>query len=296
MPTLVLRSFSSFSMDRSHKRLFDKVSVFFQRRWWRREPKPSELVPDTTAPTTPSQAQFLPKDSPDSILIQKQDSAVSVSSAAKLTNVHASIEKPLVNTPSQLVITVSSALNDSTAEQQPSALLSESIHPAVSFKRQSQHLKSTFRRSRASVQSEQQDSDKVTEILHGVGSIKLKNKSTVGRARTMLRSRRVGNRKQQQPEYTKTASEVAAKLNECSFRNISVSEIKELQRNLQDDDGQYVYCSWERYSLLVKRTKTHLTLLVALLAGKNHFCRREDTKHSISCFGKSLHPRRGRPF
>jgi hypothetical protein len=186
-------------------------------------------------------------------------------------------------------------LNDSTAEQQPSALLSESISPAVSFKRQSQHLKSTFRRSRASVQSEQQDSDKVTEILHGVGSIKLKNKSTVGRARTMLRSRRVGNRKQQQPESTKTASEVAAKLNECSFRNISVSEIKELQRNLQDDDGQYVYC-FRRDAAFGKKNQNSPHAYVALLAGKNHFCRREVTKHSISCFGKLLLPRRGRPF
>lgn len=212
-------------MDRSRKRLIDKVSIFFQRRWWRRATKHSDT--DSAAPISPETPS-------KSNSIRKQDSAVSVSSD-KLPSVQPS-KAASATTSSQLVIAVSSPVKGPSADQSL-LLISQSIYRLGTLKRHSQLSKPTFRRSRAPAQSDQDaNADKVSDILHGVDSIKLKNKSSVGRARTILRSRRVGSKKQ--PEGTLSPAQIVAKLNECSFRKISIAEVKEVQRNLENGDGQ----------------------------------------------------------
>lgn len=228
-------------MDRPQKRIIDKVTVFFQRKWWRRQGKRSELVvvlvPETNspAPSPPPHLQPTNSDSPKQSPIKEHDSAVSISSAEKPTTVHSNGED--TNTPPVTIRRTSSPAKNLTDHEQPPIPppKTKTIRRFTTLKATLPRVKSTVRRSRALSTSEQDsDSDKVSEILRGVESVKLKSKPSTGRARSILRSRRVGHKK----VHSRTASYAAAKLNECSFRNITVAEIKDLQHSLQNGDGE----------------------------------------------------------
>ncbi|KAI9288112.1 hypothetical protein BC943DRAFT_184005 [Umbelopsis sp. AD052] len=224
-------------MDRPQKRIIDKVAIFFQRKWWRRQAKQqSELVvvPETDPPEPPahSNSSDSPKQSPI------HDSAVSVSSAVKpatILQTTSSVEH-VDSPPATLKRTPSPAKNLTVHEQPPiPPPKTKSIRRFTTLK--ASLPRATVRGSRALSSLEQDPaSDKVSDILRSVDSGKLKSKPSTGRARSILRSRRVGHKK----VHSRTASYAAAKLNECSFRNITVAEIKDLQHSLQNGDVEYV--------------------------------------------------------
>ncbi|KAI8581495.1 hypothetical protein K450DRAFT_231564 [Umbelopsis ramanniana AG] len=230
-------------MDRPQKRIIDKVAIFFQRKWWRRQGQQSELavvlVPETNSPApSPPAHRQTNSDSPKQSPIREQDSAVSVSSAEKPVILHSTSNEDHVNTPPVTIKRTSSPAKNLTVHEQPPVPppKTKSIRRFTTLKASLPRTKSTVRGSRALSSPEHDpDSDKVSDILRGVDSVKLKSKPSTGRARSILRSRRVGHKKL----HSKTASHAAAKLNECSFRNITVAEIKDLQHSLQNGDGDW---------------------------------------------------------
>jgi hypothetical protein len=229
-------------MDRPQKRMIDKVALFFQRKWWRRQGKQNELVvvlvpeTDSPAPSPPAHLQTN-SDSPKQSPIRKQDSAVSVSSAEKPAILQSTSNEESINTLPETIRRASSPAKNLTEHEQPPVPppKTKPIRRFTTLKASLPRAKSTVRGSRTLSSSEQDsDSDKVSDILRGVESVKLKSKPSTGRARSILRSRRVGHKKL----HSRTASHAAAKLNECSFRNITVAEIKDLQHSLQNGDGE----------------------------------------------------------
>ncbi|KAJ2965057.1 hypothetical protein NQZ79_g120 [Umbelopsis isabellina] len=212
-------------MDRSQKRLFDRVSSFFQRRWWKKPhtacEKPAESV-TTLVPELQPQAIIKPG------TIKKQDSAVSVSSTNKTGH---AFDGTNDDSKSAFVTTepiINISLMDAPVATSPSRRRSTVI-------RQSQLSKPSFRQISVPLQpSSDSNSDVVSDLLHGVETMSLKNKSTIRKPRTLLRNRRATNRRQS--NGLKQASELAARLNECSFRSVSPFEIRELRDCLQNGD------------------------------------------------------------
>lgn len=219
-------------MDRPQKRLVDKLSHFLQRRWWKKSNRNSNESIQETLPTAVPHF-VLPHVSRELGPIRKQDPAVSVSSANKAAPT-VDVTLAIANADSMIPATtsISSAvqLSSSYKNLPVPPTKSDSIRRRVTLKGPSQPTKTTFRRQ-VPIQS-----DVVFELLHAVDSMKLKNKSSVGRSRTLLRSRRLGSKRHS--SQIKKAFEVAAKLNECSFRSIGVSEIKDLRQYLQNSDRQ----------------------------------------------------------
>ncbi|KAG2178132.1 hypothetical protein INT43_003385 [Umbelopsis isabellina] len=214
-------------MDRSQKRLFDRVSSFFQRRWWK---KPHTACEKSLEPVT----AFVPELRPQAIIkpgiIKKQDSAVSVSSTNKTEHAFDGISEHSQQSfvPTEPIVNLS--LMDASVATSPSRRRS-------TLRRQSQLSKPAFRQIRVPLQPESDsNSDVVSELLHGVETMSLKNKSTIRKPRTLLRNRRASNKRQS--TGLRQASELAARLNECSFRSVSPFEIRELRQCLQNADQQ----------------------------------------------------------
>lgn len=214
-------------MDRSQKRLFDRVSSFFQRRWWK---KPHTAYEKSLEPVT----AFVPEIQSQAIIkpgtIKKQDSAVSVSS----TNVTGHTFDGINEDKELSFVTTEPIVNQSLAD---APVVTSPSRRRSTVRRQGQLSKQTFRQIRVPLQPESDStSDVVSDLLHGVETMTLKNKSTIRKPRTLLRNRRDSNRRQS--TVLKQASELAARLNECSFRSVSPFEIRELRQCLQNADRQ----------------------------------------------------------
>jgi hypothetical protein len=219
--------FSLCLMERSQKRLIDKVSSFFQRRWWRKPNRTTDQPQERLAAFVPEiETVTVPK--PGTII--KQDSAVSVSSTNKTGHVFDGLNEDLQLPAVLTAPIVNLSLTESSENSSP-------LRRRSTQRRQSQISKQTFRQIRVPLQSESDsNSDVVSDLLHGVEAMNLKNKSTIRKSRTLLRNRRTSNKRYF--SGVRQASELAAKLSECSFRSVSASEIKEVRQCLQNADHQ----------------------------------------------------------